>query len=155
MKLLTALGLSAALLVMGCGGGSAGGTPTPEGFMDIPQPVPTEMATPPEMNITLEGAEGVYKTERFNLSGNYAVDWSFDCTKTTSTLVWGGSLILLAVVDPLFLEFLVNKMSTPDDGDDSKAQQGETNLYGVPSAEYYLNVAITECDWEVVFTPSP
>jgi hypothetical protein len=46
MKLITALGLTAALLVTGCGGGSAEATPTPEGFMDIPQPVPTEMATP-------------------------------------------------------------------------------------------------------------
>jgi hypothetical protein len=46
MKLLTALGLTAALLITGCGGGSAEATPTPEGFMDIPQPVPTEMATP-------------------------------------------------------------------------------------------------------------
>jgi hypothetical protein len=50
MKLLTALGLTAALLITGCGGGSAEATPTPEGFMDIPQPVPTEMATPPEMS---------------------------------------------------------------------------------------------------------
>ena len=46
MKLLTALGLSGALLVTGCGGGSAEATLAPEGFMDIPQPVPTEMSTP-------------------------------------------------------------------------------------------------------------
>ena len=40
MKLLTALGLSGALLVTGCGGGSAEATPT----------VPTEVATSPEMS---------------------------------------------------------------------------------------------------------
>ena len=51
MKLITALGLTAALLVTGCGGGSAEATSSSEGFMDIPQPVPTEMATPPEMSI--------------------------------------------------------------------------------------------------------
>ena len=46
MKLITALGLTAVLLVTGCGGGSAEATLAPEGFMDIPQPVPTEMSTP-------------------------------------------------------------------------------------------------------------
>ena len=50
MKLPTALGLIAALLVTGCGGGSSGGTSSSEGFMDIAQPVPTEMATPPELS---------------------------------------------------------------------------------------------------------
>jgi hypothetical protein len=40
MKLFTALGLTAALLVTGCGGGSAEATPT----------VPTEVATSPEMS---------------------------------------------------------------------------------------------------------
>ena len=46
MKLITALGLTAVLLVTGCSGGSAEATLAPEGFMDIPQPVPTEMSTP-------------------------------------------------------------------------------------------------------------
>jgi hypothetical protein len=154
IKLLTALGLSAVLLG-GCGGGSASATPTPEGFMDIPQPVPTEMATPPEMNLTLQGGEGNYKTERFNLFGNYAVDWSLDCTKTTTTIAWGGSLMLQQVDEPLFLEFLFNKVSTPSDGEGSKVQRGQTNLYGLTDADYYLQTAIFECDWEVVFTPSP
>jgi hypothetical protein len=40
MKLITALGLTAALLITGCGGGSAEATPT----------VPTEVATSPEMS---------------------------------------------------------------------------------------------------------
>ena len=40
MKIITALGLTAALLVTGCGGGSAEATPT----------VPTEVATSPEMS---------------------------------------------------------------------------------------------------------
>ena len=155
MKHLIALGLTTALLLTGCGGGgSAAATPTPEGFMDIPQPVPTEMATPAEMRelISFEGGENSGNTKPFVLNGNYAVSWKLSCGKNGG--VFGA---FLERTDGVFFPdgMLTGLVVVSGDGANPSYEDGETNLYNIPDAEYYLDITDTFCDWSVVFTPSP
>lgn len=144
MKHLTALGLTTALLLTGCGGGSTASNPSTM----TPTPTVTGLPVDARDTVSVEGGDGKQNTDQFNLRGNYAVDWVAKCGP------YGGVfyVTLWRVDDPSYYQsdltgILQIKAESP-------SREGSTNLYNVADTQWYLQVNSSECDWVITLSPN-
>jgi len=103
-----------------------------------------EPSTPARSAVTITG-KGIQKSKPFALQGDYTVTWN--ATPDSSVGCYHGAS--LERVDGTFLnETLVNELLN------SKASaSGETNLYGLDAARYYIQ-ANSGCTWSFTFSPA-
>lgn len=94
--------------------------------------------------VTVKG-NGISQSKPFHLGGSYAVGWV--ATPKSSYGCYHGAYLKRA--DGTFLfETLGNEMLNS-----GKAAKGETNLFGLDDADYYID-ASSGCKWVYTFTPT-
>lgn len=137
MKTLIPMAL---LLVIGCGGSG-------EATETVPTSLPTAESTPTTVQretITVEGS-GISSSKAFRLSGSYVLQWV--ATADSSVGCYHGASLERA--DGTFMfETIANELI-----DSKKPVSGETNLYNLDDAEYYVD-ASSGCDWVFTFIPN-
>jgi len=128
------------LVALGCGGS---GTST-EGLANSqPSTAATETVSQRE-SVTVTG-KGISSSKAFRLAGNYMLQWV--AVADSSVGCYHGANLKRA--DGTFMfETIANEMI-----ENKKPVTGETNLFNLEDAEYYVDVS-SGCDWEFTFIPN-
>jgi hypothetical protein len=135
------LALVAGLLV-GCSGGASMATPNPSSA--VASATPATPSSPAREMVTVKGS-GIASSKPFHLAGNYAVAWV--ATPKGSSGCYHGATLKRADGTYLFEHIgsdLING---------SEPTNGETNLYNLDDADYYID-ASSGCKWVYTFTPA-
>jgi hypothetical protein len=128
------------LVALGCGGS---GTTTEGVATSQPTAEPTQAVVQRE-TLTVKG-KGISSSKAFRLAGNYELQWV--ATADSSVGCYHGATLKRA--DGTFMfETIANEMI-----DSKKPVSGETNLFNLDDAEYYVD-ASSGCDWEFTFVPN-
>lgn len=111
-------------------------------------PAPTAAPTS-EDAVSLSG-DRAQNSKPFTLKGGrYTATWDVKLRRGQSSCYTSAKI--LRTSDKRLLETVYS--TTLSDRDRQSNASGETQLYGVPAGEYYLDVAETGCSWSVEIKP--